>query len=424
MDFITQYFAALIELINEMSPYLILGFLFAGILHVFFPKSKVSQTMGKNNLSSVLKAALLGIPLPLCSCGVIPTGISFYKNGASKGASVSFLISTPQTGVDSILVTYSLLGLPFAIIRPIVALFTGVLGGMAVNKEKDDEPVSNDDSENNETKDQGNKIVKLFKYAFVVFLQDISKWLVLGLALAALMAVLIPDNFFANYIDYGVVGMLIVLAASVPLYVCATGSVPIAAVLLAKGISPGAALVFLMAGPATNIATMTVIGNVMGRKTLIRYLASIVGGAIVFGLLIDGFLPREWFALSEHVFHGEHSHHLLPEWLKITSSITLGLLIINGYIQKYMKTKLKIVPETKGAHKTVKVEGMSCNHCKANVETNVGKIAGISEINADITSSIVEIYGDNINLEKVKETVESLGYVYKGTVDLKDNHQS
>ncbi|MDZ7739466.1 MAG: permease [Bacteroidales bacterium] len=186
---------------TEMAPYLLLGFLFAGILYLLFPKKRVRQYMGRNKNRAVINASILGIPLPLCSCGVIPTGLSFYRNGASKGSTVSFLISTPQTGIDSILVTYSLLGLPFAIIRPIVALFTGISGGFLANSltrnEKEEETAGN---ENNKPLPKGlfPKIRKMLNYAFVEFLQDIMGWLVIGLLLAALMAILIPDNFFAG----------------------------------------------------------------------------------------------------------------------------------------------------------------------------------------------------------------------------------
>jgi uncharacterized membrane protein YraQ (UPF0718 family) len=145
LEIIIRYLVALWDLTLEMSPYLLLGFLIAGVLYIYFPKDKVTRYLGKNNFRSTLNAALIGVPLPLCSCGVIPTGISFYKNGASKGSSVSFLISTPQTGVDSILATYALLGLPLAIIRPIIALITGVLGGLVTNSiEKNSIPDSSE----------------------------------------------------------------------------------------------------------------------------------------------------------------------------------------------------------------------------------------------------------------------------------------
>ncbi|RLD62015.1 MAG: heavy metal-associated domain-containing protein, partial [Bacteroidetes bacterium] len=275
MQYIQNYLLELFELTNEMSPYLLLGFFFAGILHVFFKKERIAKYMGGSKIKSAIYATLIGIPLPLCSCGVIPTGISFYKNGASKGSTVSFLISTPQTGVDSILVTYSLLGLPFAIIRPIIALISGVFGGVFTNyyTKSDVQESSCHLSEANEKIDKKNVFSRFFNYAFVEFLQDISKWLIIGLMVAAFISLVLPDDFFTSYINNSLLSMGIVLLASIPLYVCATGSVPIAAVLLMKGLSPGAALVFLMAGPATNAATITVLGKVMGKKALTSYLA-------------------------------------------------------------------------------------------------------------------------------------------------------
>ncbi len=421
VEIINRYLFSLWELTLEMSPYLLLGFLIAGILYIYFPKEKVSKYLGNNNFKSTLNAALIGVPLPLCSCGVIPTGISFYKNGASKGSSVSFLISTPQTGVDSILATYSLLGLPLAIIRPIIALITGVIGGLFTNSVEKVRSMPIDQPEkqqNRENVKHGHKLRAMMHYAFVEFLQDISKWLIIGLLLAALMAVVIPDDFFTTYLGNEYLSILIVLVASIPLYVCATGSVPIAAVLLMKGLSPGAAIVFLMAGPATNAATITVIGKVLGRKTLTTYLISIIGGAIVFGILVNEFLPREWFTSYIVHVHDGHGSHLLPNWVKIASSILLILFLINGYVQKYLPRKKNnhVQSETEMAEKTVMVTGMTCNHCKANVENILASITGIENIEIDLESGQVRMSGDDIDLSIVKEKVESIGYQYDGEV--------
>ena len=420
-EFILEYFAALWELTLEMSPYLLLGFLIAGILYVYFPKEKVTKYLGKNDFKSTLNAALIGVPLPLCSCGVIPTGISFYKNGASKGSSVSFLISTPQTGVDSILATYSLLGLPLAIIRPVIALITGILGGLVTNSvEKSEAETSGMTPESATPKklSGGQKLREMMHYAFVEFLQDISKWLIIGLLLAAMMAVLIPDDFFTNYLGNEYLSMLIVLVASIPLYVCATGSVPIAAVLLMKGLSPGAAIVFLMAGPATNAATITVIGKVLGRKTLISYMVSIISGAIIFGILVNEFLPREWFTMGVVGLHDGHGSHMLPHWLMVGSSLILIGLLINGYVQKYRGRTIltEINTQEEMAEKTVKVDGMTCNHCKANVQNNLASIEGIENIEIDLESGKVKMTGEEIDLTAVKDKVESIGYEYKGEI--------
>jgi uncharacterized membrane protein YraQ (UPF0718 family)/copper chaperone CopZ len=412
---------ALWDLTLEMSPYLLLGFLIAGVLYVYFPKEKVSKYLGRNNFKSTLNAALIGVPLPLCSCGVIPTGISFYKNGASKGSSVSFLISTPQTGVDSVLATYSLLGLPMAIIRPIIALITGVIGGLVTNiaeKHEEPQPTNEKPPVVSETRSKRGRLRKMMHYAFVEFLQDISKWLIIGLLIAAVMAVLIPDDFFTNYLENEYLSMLLVLVASIPLYVCATGSVPIAAVLLMKGLSPGAAIVFLMAGPATNAATITVIGKVLGRKTLISYLISIIGGALIFGILVNEFLPREWFTTFNDHVHGGHGSHFLPHWLKVVSSVLLIGFLINGYAQKYLR-KMKsreTILKNDMSEKTVKVNGMTCNHCKANVQNNLASIAGIDNIDIDLESGKVTMTGDEIDLTEVKNKVESIGYEYEGEV--------
>jgi len=419
MEFILRFFEELIKITNEMAIYLLLGFLFAGILHVLVPKDKITKYLGKNNFLSVVNASVLGVPLPLCSCGVIPTGISFYRNGASRGAAVSFLISTPQTGVDSMLVTYSMLGLPFAILRPFIAFVTGIFGGVLANKiaKNDTTGTIHTSLVEEEAEMTGHWLKRMMKYAFVDFMQDLSKWLIIGLVLAALISTFIPNNFFTGYIGNDLLSMFIILLISVPLYICATSSVPIAAMLMMKGLSPGAALVFLMAGPATNAATMTVIGKVLGKRTLLVYLTSIISGAIVFGLLIDYVLPSSWFIVA-HVHGAGHNHdEMFPMWLQVTMSILLILLIINGYIQKYLQTKnLKplINLEMDNNQIVLSVKGMSCNHCQANVEKNVAKIQGIKTIKANHVSSQVVIEGQDVNLDEVKKVVEMLGYEYVG----------
>lgn len=419
MLYLSEFWDALYELTNEMAFWLLIGFLFAGILNVLISKNIIYKYLGKNNFKSVLNATLLGIPLPLCSCGVIPTGVAFHKNGASKPASVSFLISTPQTGVDSIMVTYSLLGLPFAIIRPIVALITGLAGGVLAGRFTQTEDVKMPANllKNGDFKQEGNVIKRILKYGLVDFLDDISKWLIVGLLIAAVIAVVVPDDFFTSYIQNDFMEMLIILAASIPLYVCATGSVPIAAVLLMKGISPGAALVFLMAGPATNAATITVIGQVFGKRTFWAYLLSIIGGALLGGLFVNQ-LPLAWF-LSPVTTHAGHSMHVIPHWLMITSSVILTLLLLSSMYRKYVQPKLKkknmMEPETKNPTGiAVQVGGMTCNHCKNNVEVAIRNVPGVesAEVNLELQTAIIN--GQHIDLAKIKSEVESIGYKYGG----------
>jgi len=419
MEYIREFGKELLFILMEMSPYLMLGFIFAGLLHLLFPKQRVRKYMGQNNFKSIFNAALFGIPLPLCSCGVIPTGISFYKHGASKASTVSFLISTPQTGIDSIFVTYSMLGLPLAIIRPIVAFITGLFGGMVTKKidpENDESVIENND--NNEEIPFGffPKVKEMFRYSFIDFLQDISNWLVIGLLIAAFISVIVPNDFFADKIPNDFLGMLVILVISIPVYICATASVPIAAVLMLKGLSPGAALVLLMAGPATNAATITMIAKVLGKKPLIGYLGAIISGALLSGFILDYFLPSEWFNISDHFGHIGHNHEMLPAWLKTISAISLTLLIINGYIQKYLNTKKMSISDiplsgfSTEKIKTINVGGMTCNHCKQNVENSVKSAQGVEDVNVDITTGKVKITGNSFDLEKIKSDIESIGY--------------
>ena len=405
------------DLINGMAPYLLLGFFLAGVMHAFVPQTLYRRYLGGHSFRAVLNAALLGIPLPLCSCGVIPTAMSLRKEGASKGATVSFLISTPQTGVDSIIATYSLMGLPFALIRPLVALVTSLLGGCLVNKLDDKESPEVQQGASSVAEDVAQKsfvqrMKSAFRYAFVEMMQDIGRWLLLGLVVAGLITVFVPDSFFALFADKPLLSMLLVLAFAVPMYLCATGSIPIAVALILKGLSPGTALVLLMAGPAVNVASMLVISRVMGKKTLALYLLSIVSGAIFFGLGIDYLLPREWFATPLAYIHDCHEHGM--SWFNLSCLVVLLLLLANAFIQRYRK------PQTCGCHGgcachdeekvwTVTVKGMSCNHCKANVEKAILKVEGVERVDINLSDGQTVIYG-TFDKDNVRKSVEAIGF--------------
>jgi hypothetical protein len=418
LEIIRNYGAELVGLVNEMAPYLMLGFFFAGLLRVVFPRQVITRYMGQSNLKSAVNASLLGVPMPLCSCGVLPTGIGFYKNGASRGSTVSFLISTPQTGVDSMLATYSLLGLPLAIIRPVVAMVTGVFGGALENLA--DRNGRNKQEVHLQEEDHPRNVREMFRYGFVELVQDISKWLIIGMLLAALLSVAIPDDFFTENISSEYLAMLLMLLASVPLYICATGSIPIAAVLLMKGLSPGAALVLLMAGPATNVATMAVIGNALGRKTLWVYLASIVGGALFFGILINELIPREWIigAIPSGVHGAGHVHG--TGWFKWAMSALLLLVIVNGYLQRWRQRRKEHKENTtkmeymRSNIHVYKVEGMTCSHCKATVERGLQGLSNVTGVVADPGKNTVTVEAGALDDERVRSTVEELGYIFQG----------
>ena len=414
------------ELVNSMSPYLLLGFTLAGIMHAFVPKAMYSRYLSGNSFRSVLNAAILGIPLPLCSCGVIPTAMSLRKDGASKGATISFLIATPQTGVDSIIATYSLMGLPFALLRPFVALATALLGGTLANcTDKDVGAVVATEhgcciKEENTTLVQKMKVAA--RYAYVEMMQDIGRWLVLGLVVAGVITVFVPDSFFSLFADRPLASMLMVLLFAVPMYLCATGSIPIAVALMLKGLSPGTALVLLMAGPAVNVASLLVIGKVMGRRSLFTYLFSIVGCAILFGLGIDYLLPREWFTASLEKIHSCHSCGEIS-YFNTVCSIVLALLLANAFVQRYRKgtPSASLVPLKQGDNSpcscgacnitawTITVKGMNCNHCKSNVEAAIQKVTGVESVDIDLATGRTVIHGNPIKDDVIK-AVEALGF--------------
>jgi uncharacterized protein len=287
----------------EMSPYLLLGFFIAGLLSVMISPKKVQRHLGGEGFWPVIKATLFGVPLPLCSCGVIPVSASLRRQGAGKGATMAFLLSTPQTGADSIAVTYSLLGPVFALFRPLAAFFTGIVGGMLTklltkNGHRED-PVESDNGQMDEDFSFRGIVTRVYRYSFITLPKDISKTLLTGLLLAGLISALVPEDFFAEFFTGGFTAMLAMMALGIPIYVCATASVPIAAVLIMKGVSPGAALVFLLTGPATNAATISTIWKILGKSSTVIYLAVVSVSALGSGLLIDYLYGSHVFTLKQ-----------------------------------------------------------------------------------------------------------------------------
>ena len=409
---LTNALLTFVNMLCQMAPYLLLGFLMAGLLHVFVPSNFFERHLAKENFKSVLLAALIGVPLPLCSCGVIPTAISLRKDGASRGATVSFMISTPQIGVDSIIATYSMMGLPFAIVRPLAALLTSIAGGAVTTWFSKDEIIVRQNCSCENKDNRRNKLVELLKYSFIDLVQNIGKWLVIGLIIGTLITVLIPDSFFANLNLPSIVTMLIVLAIAVPMYVCSTGSIPIAAALMIKGLSPGAALVLLIAGPGVSIASLLVVGKSLGKKQLLFYLGSIIFGSIISGLFVDYFLPREWFtitSLCESTGHCASNGVMNASWFEIISGIVLVLLLINAFMLKFFK-KEESINENQVIYR---IDGMSCNHCKNSVEKAIKALDNVENVEVILGKKEAVVTGKP-NDEIVKKTVEELGFEFKG----------
>ena len=320
-----------------MSPYLLFGFFAAGLLSVFISPAVVERHLGGTGFWPLLKASAFGVPLPLCSCGVIPVSMSLNKHGASKGATVAFLLSTPQTGVDSILVTYSLLGPVFAVFRLLAALVTGLIGGSAVEifKHKPSETAAQTCTEACcEEKDQTPKLAKAFRHGFVTLPGDIGKPMFLGLIVASIISAAIPEDFFAPFLGGGILSMLVMMAIGIPVYVCATASVPVAAVLIAKGVSPGAAMVFLMTGPATNAAAFMTIWAGLGKRTAITYILTVAVTAIAAGVLLDH------LAVGMDLDITGCAGWMLPGYVKNICAVLL-FAVLGSAILKKARTKSK-----------------------------------------------------------------------------------
>lgn len=435
-SFLTSFW----ELTLSMAPYLLLGFGIAGLLHAFVPAQAYHHYLARPGFRSVFNAALLGVPLPLCSCGVLPTTVSLRRSGASRGACTSFLIATPQTGVDSILATYSLLGLPFAILRPVAALVTGVLGGVVTDRlfrndrhsmQQEKKYTSANPSEEEsriETLTFLGKCRKAVTYAFGELLEDVGRWLFIGLLIAALITTAIPDGFFSPFQQWPLLNMLLMLLLAIPMYVCATGSIPIALSLMLKGMTPGAAFVLLMAGPAINAASILVIDKAFGRKQTVVYLSTIVAGALSFGLLMDYLLPAGWFTLAvQHAANGAECHNESASWWQMASAILLvGLLIRALYHRFFSKHTCgcqdNCSPSCACTNQTsdagiptllLKVNGTRCHHCARNVEEALASLPFVAHVEVNLTSGEVQVMGKpNEILEEtiIRNKIKEAGY--------------
>lgn len=404
-----QFVYSLINMLAEMAPYLLLGFAVAGVFYAFVPGSFYRRHLSRPGLGSVIKAALVGVPLPLCSCGVLPTAVSLRRNGASRGAATSFLIATPQTGVDSIAATYSLLGPAFAVIRPVAALLTAVVGGALVNRfDRSNADGCCDEVDTLDAPARAGffaRIVAALRYGFVEMVQNIGKWLIIGLVIAAAITVFVPDDFFTFFAEYPLLSMLAVVVVAVPMYVCSTGSIPIAMSLMLKGLSPGAAFVLLMAGPAANLASIIIVGKSLGRLSAAIYLSVIVVGSIAIGMCIDYLMPADWFAASQTAT--EAHCHLHVDLFSGVCSAVLVVLLINALIQKYLPNKVKDMENAQTT--TIIVKGMTCGHCKAMVEKNLSKLPGVTSVAVDLATGRTTIEGAP-DMVAVREVVDELGF--------------
>ncbi|CCK77419.1 Putative permease [Oleispira antarctica RB-8] len=322
-----------ILLFTESAPYLLLGLLLAGIIRMLVPDSWITKFLGEK--SSVVTAAIIGTPLPLCSCSVIPTAIGIRRAGASKASTASFMVSTPETGVDSIGVTLALMGPVMAIARPISAIISAIVAGTLVRLWDTETPPIQEEAVKSccggkkEVLGFGQKMKNAVVYGYGKLLSDFMGWLLIGIGFAALIQTYVPPTLLSEY-GNGIFAMLIAVVISIPMYICATASTPVAAGLMLSGISPGAALVFMLTGPATNIATLMIVKNELGIRSLMAYLTGVIVTALAMGLTLDWIV--EYFQLTIEVSQGEHGD--MTSLLYSASAIILAGLIIWQYGKK------------------------------------------------------------------------------------------
>ena len=389
-------------MLAAMAPYLLLGFLVAGLLSAFVKPAFVEEHLGKAGLKQVAKASLLGVPLPLCSCGVIPVAASLRRHGASQGATVSFLTSTPQTGVDSIMVTYGLLGPVFTMFRVVIAFVSGLICGGAVDAlaRKEEEGEAEPPACPCGAETHGGRIRHALAYGFLTLPRDIGKALLVGIVISGLLSVAVPPDALHSSLRGGPLAMLAAMAIGIPMYVCSTGSVPIAVAMLKMGVSPGAALVFLITGPATNAATFTTLWRVLGRRSTLVYLASIAGCALAAGVLMDRLLPVT--EIEEHI----HGQGALSPGQHLMGVLLLGLLIGSRMVW----------PGGAGAsgerepQVVLAIEGMRCSRCVEAVTHVLLECDGVEVAEVDLKAKSAKVYGSDPDPAALLQSLETLGY--------------
>lgn len=335
-----------IALFVESAPFLLLGMLIAGVINQLVPKKWINNTLGKKN--AVFTAAFIGAPLPLCSCSVIPVAMGIRRSGASKASTASFLVATPETGADSIAISYALMGPIMAVARPIAAIFSAITAGLmiaAFGRESQPEPSQTVEKscchkkEATTTIGFWQQVQAILTFGYGQLLKDFMVWLLIGLFFAALIQTIMPAGFLAQY-GQGVMAMMVIVLVSIPMYICATASTPIAVGLLMAGITPGAALVFMLTGPATNIATLMVIKSELGKRELILYLVSIVLTAILSGLTLDYLIDAMGWQLT--LQHGQHGE-MVNTFYQICAIILAMLISYQMHLKYTKKLSLRLL---------------------------------------------------------------------------------
>lgn len=342
LSFAAATLAASWHSLVESAPYLLFGFLVAGMLHAFVSTDLVARHLGGGRVASVVKAALLGVPLPLCSCGVLPAALDLRRKGASRGAVLSFLVSTPETGVDSMALSWVLLGPVLTAFRPLAAFVTAVAAGVLENvfgREGEAGPELAGGCgcapPRVDRRPLAARLGEGLRYAFGDLLGDLAPWLGAGFLAAGVIGAAVPEGALERTLGAGPLAYLVMLAVGVPLYICATASTPVAAALLLKGLSPGAALVFLLAGPATNAASLTALAGTLGWRATLRYLAAIAGVSLAMGALLDALFP----GAGRLALAGAGAAELLPPAAETACAAVLAALCLRPLLLRGRRSR-------------------------------------------------------------------------------------
>jgi len=398
IDALTAIVFEAFALVSKMGPYLLLGIAAAGALYVIVPLGAVARHLGGSGPWPVIKAVLIGVPLPICSCGVVPVAASIKKSGASDGATVAFLVTTPTTGVDSILATYSLLGGTFAVMRVIANAVLGLVAGFGTALVSNGEAAGDAlPSPIAEARGFGGRAVAALRYGVVELFGGIARPLLVGVALGGIITYALPADLLESTIGHGFLSYLAMMAIGIPLYVCASGSIPLAVALMAKGLSPGAALVFLIAGPATNVATIAIISKMVGKRVLAVYLGTLMIGSVAAGYAADAvfevfpsLVPA--FSLPDAPCHV--TDVLGP--FEIASGVAvLGLIAYHLVASLILKLRAHGGTVARAGAVRLRVPDMSCNHCAQTITEALQKVDGVRLVGADPASKLVTIETDS-----------------------------
>lgn len=393
--------------LGRMAPYLLLGFLMAGLLSVWLSPSWVARHLHGRRRWAPAKAALFGVPLPLCSCGVIPVAAALRRHGAGRGATAAFLMSTPQTGVDSIVATYGLLGPLLAVFRPAAAFISGAVCGVLVDRVAPDPApaAAPGGTDEGERANAGPWWARALRHGFVTLPGDIHRAILIGLAMSAALGALFPPGFLSDRIGQGFGSMLLMLLLGIPLYVCSTGSIPIALGLMHAGVTPGAALVFLITGPATNAAALSTLLRLLGARATGIYLATLVATALGSAVLLDRWLVP---ALPGAVCHAEIA--ALGVGGHAAAAALLAILLAPIFRRRRRGAPAAGSAAAAPESLVVAVRGMSCRKCAAKIEGAVAALPGVLGVTVDVRGARVRVEGAGLDRDRLRRSIQALGY--------------